>query len=207
MRRRQRLRRPDFASLTAGAASRSVRAAATLDARRVRVRASRGAERGVAGRRRTRIDGRVHGRGARPRERPAMVACPWRTVSQGDTLGVDPARAAAADRRHRSAARAHSGLRAARMACAVGAQSFVPPALPADRPKAIVDDYLKYVVTSPPPEIVRAVQSRHALLQEVRGRERLSDSRLRQGLRRGRRDRARSGQLHARATVPTSATR
>lgn len=32
--------------------------------------------------------------------------------------------------------------------------SFVPPSLPTDRPKAVVDDYLAYVVTAPPPEIV-----------------------------------------------------
>src|SRR5439155_9609730 len=32
---------------------------------------------------------------------------------------------------------------------------FAPPTLPADRPKPIVDDYLKYVVTAPPPEIVQ----------------------------------------------------
>jgi hypothetical protein len=32
--------------------------------------------------------------------------------------------------------------------------AFVPPKLPADRPKAVVDDYLAYVVTAPPPEIV-----------------------------------------------------
>jgi hypothetical protein len=31
---------------------------------------------------------------------------------------------------------------------------FRPPPLPADRPKPIVDDYLKYVVTAPTPEIV-----------------------------------------------------
>jgi hypothetical protein len=30
----------------------------------------------------------------------------------------------------------------------------VPPPLPADRPTPIVDDYLKYVVTAPPPELV-----------------------------------------------------
>jgi hypothetical protein len=33
-------------------------------------------------------------------------------------------------------------------------KAFAPPPLPADRPKAIVDDYLKYVVTAPPQEIV-----------------------------------------------------
>jgi len=33
-------------------------------------------------------------------------------------------------------------------------QPFVAPALPADRPTPIVDDYLSYVVTAPPPAIV-----------------------------------------------------
>lgn len=33
-------------------------------------------------------------------------------------------------------------------------KAFTPPALPTDRPKPIVDDYLKYVVTAPPPEII-----------------------------------------------------
>jgi hypothetical protein len=33
-------------------------------------------------------------------------------------------------------------------------RGFTAPPLPADRPKAIVDDYLKYVVTAPPQEIV-----------------------------------------------------
>jgi hypothetical protein len=33
-------------------------------------------------------------------------------------------------------------------------KAFEPPKLPADRPRAIVDDYLSYVVTAPPPEIV-----------------------------------------------------
>jgi hypothetical protein len=84
-----------------------------------------------------------------------MVACPWRTVSQGDTLGVDP-----------GAPPPPTGVldppRARIPDCAPAGwlapselKAFVPPALPADRPKAIVDDYLKYVVTSPPPEIVR----------------------------------------------------
>ena len=31
---------------------------------------------------------------------------------------------------------------------------FVPSPLPSDRPKPIVDDYLKYVVTAPPADIV-----------------------------------------------------
>ena len=33
-------------------------------------------------------------------------------------------------------------------------REFTPPPLPSDRPKAIVEDYLSYVVTAPPPAIV-----------------------------------------------------
>ena len=84
-----------------------------------------------------------------------MVACPWGTVSSAETLGADPA-----------APPAPTGVvdppRARIPDCAppgwkppAELKGFVPPTLPADRPKAIVDDYLKYVVTAPPPEIVR----------------------------------------------------
>jgi hypothetical protein len=34
-------------------------------------------------------------------------------------------------------------------------RAFTPPPLPGDRPKAVVDDYLKYVVTAPPPDIIQ----------------------------------------------------
>ena len=33
-------------------------------------------------------------------------------------------------------------------------RGFTPAPFPSDRPKPIVDDYLKYVVTAPPPDIV-----------------------------------------------------
>jgi hypothetical protein len=83
-----------------------------------------------------------------------MVACPWRTVSQGDTLAVDrgappptgvvdPPRAGIPDC-------APPGWKAPAQL-----RAFTPPPLPADRPNAIVDDYLKYIVTAPPAEIVR----------------------------------------------------
>jgi hypothetical protein len=89
---------------------------------------------------------------ARPRERPAMVACPW-SQSRKDTatdrptgsspIGVvDPPRARIPE-------------------CAPPdwkqpdkLKPFVEPPLPKDRPKAIVDDYLKYVVTAPPADVV-----------------------------------------------------
>jgi hypothetical protein len=83
-----------------------------------------------------------------------MVACPWRTVSQGETLRVD------------RGAPPPTGVvdppRAGIPDCAppgwtqpTQLRAFTPPALPADRPTAIVDDYLKYIVTAPPAEIVR----------------------------------------------------
>jgi len=88
---------------------------------------------------------------ARPRERPAMVACPW-VQSAKDTAAsptgssptgvVDPPRGRIPD-------------------CAPPdwkqpekLKPFAAPPLPKDRPKAIVDDYLKYVVTAPPADIV-----------------------------------------------------
>jgi 4-hydroxy-tetrahydrodipicolinate synthase len=89
---------------------------------------------------------------AAPRERPAMVACPWSTPN--DTSGVD-----------RNAPPAPVGVvdppRARIPDCAppgwkppAKLKEFAAPALSADRPKPIVDDYLKYVVTAPPPDIV-----------------------------------------------------
>lgn len=84
---------------------------------------------------------------ARPeRERPAMVACPWTMPAP------DPAALAAApdtSRRpripdcHPPEWQAPSELR-----------PYSPPPLPEDRPTPIVDDYLKYVVTEPPPHVV-----------------------------------------------------
>jgi hypothetical protein len=89
---------------------------------------------------------------AHPRERPAMISCPWST--SGDTIGpdrsappppvgvIDPPRVRIPDC-------APPGWKAPEKL-----KEFVAPKLPADRPKPIVDDYLKYVVTAPPPEIV-----------------------------------------------------
>src|SRR3954468_16651093 len=90
---------------------------------------------------------------ARPRERPAMIPCPW-PQSAKDTATppappapspagvIDPPRSRIPD-------------------CAPpvwkqpsSLKPFVAPPLPTDRPKAIVDDYLKYLVTAPPPAIV-----------------------------------------------------
>lgn len=91
---------------------------------------------------------------AAPRERPAMVTCPWPAATAGDTNRpdatappsppgvIDPPRARIPDC-------APPGWRPP-----ATLKAFAPPALPDDRPKPIVDDYLKYVVTAPPPEIV-----------------------------------------------------
>lgn len=92
---------------------------------------------------------------AASRERPAMLPCPWPThptpaglaadsVAPPQPAGViDPPRARIPD-------------------CAppgwvspAELKPFVPPALPADRPAPIISDYLAYVVTAPPTEIVQ----------------------------------------------------
>lgn len=90
---------------------------------------------------------------ARPRERPAMVECPWSTK---DTVAQD---------RQAAAPAAPTGVidppRARIPECAPPGwkapdklKAFDAPKLPADRPKPMVDDYLSYVVTAPPLEIV-----------------------------------------------------
>src|SRR5262245_53166553 len=87
------------------------------------------------------------------RERPAMVPCPWPN-QMGDTLGPDtsspPPPVAAVDQPRRGIAdRAPPGRKAA-----ASRRQASPPGLPTARPKAVVDTYLAYVVTAPPPEIV-----------------------------------------------------
>src|SRR5262245_29668786 len=83
---------------------------------------------------------------ARPRERPAMVACPWPLPSTvADTLIADP-----------KAPPAPAGVvdppRARIPDCAPpdwkapsSLKAFTPAPLPKDRPKPLVDDYLRYV--------------------------------------------------------------
>lgn len=94
------------------------------------------------------------GTDARPRERPAMMSCPWGTAS--DTVAPDRTTPPSASPtgvidppRVRIPECAPPGWKAPEKL-----KPFAPPKLPADRPKAVVDDYLKYVVTAPPPEIV-----------------------------------------------------
>jgi hypothetical protein len=88
------------------------------------------------------------------RERPAMVSCPWRAANANETFRADPA-----------ASPPPTGVvdppRPTIPDCAPPTwtapselKPFTPPALPSDRPRPIVDDYLKYVVTAPPPAIV-----------------------------------------------------
>ena len=90
---------------------------------------------------------------ATPRERPAMVACPWPNT-MGDTLRPDsaapPSPVGVVDPPRRRIPdctppdwKAPASLR-----------PYTAPALPADRPRPVVDDYLSYIVTAPPPEIV-----------------------------------------------------
>ena len=89
---------------------------------------------------------------AQQRERPAMVACPWPQTSANarpadapppPTGVVDPPRARIPDC-------APSGWKAPEKL-----QPFVAPKIPTDRPKAIVDEYLRYVVTAPPADIIK----------------------------------------------------
>jgi len=89
---------------------------------------------------------------AAPRERPAMVACPWPMPAGQDTTGPRPTSPAGVidAPRPRIPDCYPPGWQTPSQL-----QPHTPPALPADRPKPIVDDYLKYVVTAPPPAIVR----------------------------------------------------
>ena len=83
------------------------------------------------------------------RERPAMVPCPWPMPEPAPAPQATPVSNAGAARRpgipdcHPPGWQAPAELR-----------PYVPPPLPKDRPKPIVDDYLKYVVTEPPPHII-----------------------------------------------------
>ena len=88
------------------------------------------------------------------RERPAMVACPWPATRSADTVAPDrdaplPPVGVIDPPRLRIPDCAPPGWTSP-----VERKGFTPPALPADRPRPIVDDYLEYVVTAPPPEIV-----------------------------------------------------
>ena len=91
---------------------------------------------------------------ARPRERPAMVSCPWPASMSADSLATDrnpstPPAGVIDPPRARIPDCAPPGWKAP-----AALKEFVPPALPTDRPKAIVDDYLKYIVTAPPRQII-----------------------------------------------------
>ena len=81
-----------------------------------------------------------------------MIACPWPNAPH-DTLSQDPPPPPPAGitdpPRHRIPDCAPPDWKAPEQL-----RPFVAPALPADRPRPVVDDYLAYVVTAPPPEIV-----------------------------------------------------
>jgi hypothetical protein len=85
------------------------------------------------------------------RERPAMVPCPW-PAAMGDTVGPDPSAppppTGVVDPPRRRIPIAPPGW------TAPAASDPTAPTLPSDRPKPVVDSYLAYVVTAPPPEIV-----------------------------------------------------
>src|SRR5690606_4251967 len=80
-----------------------------------------------------------------PRERPAMPACPWPMPEVPDTVAAGEAGA----RRSR-----YPDCHPPAWEPPAELTPFRPPALPEDRPKPVVEDYLKYVVTAPPPAIV-----------------------------------------------------
>lgn len=89
-----------------------------------------------------------------PRERPAMVECPWPAP-----LGVAAEEAEAEVRQ--GPAGVIAPPRARIPDCVppgwsppIELAAFSAPALPTDRPKPIVEDYLAYVVTAPPKEVV-----------------------------------------------------
>jgi hypothetical protein len=80
---------------------------------------------------------------AAPRERPAILPCPWPTPNA-------PAPAEDVGPRGRIPDCFPPGWQQpAELA------RHNPPALPEDRPRPIVYDYLKYVIAEPPPEVVR----------------------------------------------------
>ncbi len=87
-----------------------------------------------------------------PRERPAMMECPWPAQTSADApTEARPRRAAgvvAAPRRRIPDCSPPGWEPPAELA------PFTPRELPADRPRPIVDDYLAYVVTAPTPDIV-----------------------------------------------------
>ena len=81
-----------------------------------------------------------------------MIDCPWRTAAN-DAAGADaappPPAGVVEPPRQRIPDCAPPEWKAPGER-----KAFMPPALPADRPRPIVDDYLKYVVTAPPPAIL-----------------------------------------------------
>jgi hypothetical protein len=93
--------------------------------------------------------------GGQQRERPAMMACPWPDTPADNAAAAAPPPPAGVNDPPRSRIPdcAPPGWKAP-----ATLKPFAPPALPTDRPKAIVDDYLEYVVTAPPRAIVERYQ-------------------------------------------------
>ena len=79
-----------------------------------------------------------------------MIPCPWPMADASRAEAVAPLPPAVIDTpRPRIPDCAPPGWTPASQM-----REFTPPPLPSDRPKAIVEDYLSYVVTAPPPAIV-----------------------------------------------------
>ena len=86
------------------------------------------------------------------RERTAMVECPWPTPqrdSAGEALPRPPEGVIDPPRRRIPDCAPPGWQPPAQL------NGYTPRPLPKDRPRPIVDDYLRYVVTAPPPAIVQ----------------------------------------------------
>ena len=93
-----------------------------------------------------------NGSRARSRERPAIMECPWPN-SPSDTLTAEPAPPRPAGVIDPPRARIPD-CKPPEWKPPAELRPFVAPKLPADRPRAIVSDYLAYVVTAPSEELV-----------------------------------------------------
>ena len=90
---------------------------------------------------------------ARQRERPALMQCPWPNASSDTLNAEEPSQhppGVIAPPRSRIPDCAPPGWTPP-----AELRPFAAPKLPADRPEPIVSEYLAYVVTTPPPELVQ----------------------------------------------------
>lgn len=82
-----------------------------------------------------------------------MVTCPW-PASMGDTIGPDPSAPPTPAGVIDSPRRRIPDCAPPSWTTPASLRPYTPPALPTDRPRPVVEAYLEYVVTAPPPEIV-----------------------------------------------------